>query len=58
MASKVDKIQDMTLLQFMGPDAIDVCITFTWTEDEDKTKLVDITKKFKEYCNPKKKRDL
>lgn len=54
MSSKVDKIQDMTLLQVMGPDAIDVFITFTWTEDEDKTKLVDITKKFKEYCNPKK----
>lgn len=54
MSSKVDKIQDMTLLQVMGPDAIDVFITFTWTEDDDKTKLVDITKKFKEYCNPKK----
>lgn len=48
MSSKVDKIQDMTLLQVMGPDAIDVFITFTWTEDEDKTKLVDITKKFNE----------
>lgn len=58
VASKGDKIQGMTLLHVLGPDAIDVYNTFTWTEDEDKTKLADIKKKFKEYCNPRKKRDL
>ena len=53
VASKGDKIQGMTLLHVLGPDAIDVYNTFTWTEDEDKTKLADIKKKFKEYCNPR-----
>lgn len=50
MGSKGDTIQRMTLLHVLGPDAIDVYNT--WTED--KTRLADIKKKFKEYCNPSK----
>ena len=54
VASKADKVRGKTLLHVLGPDDIDVYNTFAWTENEDKTKVADIKKKFKEYCNPRK----
>ena len=54
VARKADKVRGKTLLHVLGPDDIDVYNTFAWTENEDKTKVADIKKKFKEYCNPRK----
>lgn len=48
----------MILFYVLGLDVIDVYNIFMWIEDEDKIKLVDIKKKFKEYCNLRKKCDL
>lgn len=44
----------MILFYVLGLDVIDVYNIFMWIEDEDKIKLVDIKKKFKEYCNLRK----
>lgn len=54
VVSKGDKIQGMILFYVLGLDVIDVYNIFMWIEDEDKIKLVDIKKKFKEYCNLRK----
>ena len=46
----------MTFLHIVGPEALAVYNSFTWTEDDDKKKLDKIIDKFKNYYNPKKRK--
>ena len=52
--AKIDEVKSATLLHFAGPEALEICNTFTWTEEGDKKKIDKILEKFEEYCTPRK----
>lgn len=51
---KTDRVQAMTFLRIVGPDAVEIYNTFDWQEEEEKENLRNIMEKFEGYCNPKK----
>lgn len=44
----------MTLLQVLGPEALEVYNTFQWDSDGDENKVDKIMEKFEWYYNPRK----
>jgi len=54
LSGKDAKIQAATFLHVAGTEALKIYNTFTWDSDKDKGKVDKITKKFDEYCNPRK----
>ena len=54
LSGKDTKIQAATFLHVAGMEALEIYNTFTWDSDEDKGEVDKITKKFDEYCNPRK----
>ena len=54
LSSKGAKIQAATFLHVIGPAALEVYNTFTWSDDEDKQKIEMILPKFEAYCIPRK----
>ena len=54
LSGKEPKIQAATFLHVAGTEALEVYNTFTWENDDDKSKVNKITEKFEEYCNPRK----
>ncbi|KAK3093011.1 hypothetical protein FSP39_010012 [Pinctada imbricata] len=58
LKSQSDDIKTNTLLHVIGPDAIEIFNTFSWTEEGDSAgdnKKVDkVLAKFEKYCNPRK----
>lgn len=54
ISKKSAEIQANTLLHVIGPDALEIYNTFTWTEQGDEKNLEKIIEKFAAYCNPKK----
>ena len=53
LSSKGAKIQAATFLHVIGPAALEVYNTFTWSDDEDKQKIEMILPKFEAYCIPR-----
>ena len=47
-------MQAATFLRVAGPEALEVYNTFTWDNDDDKSKVDEISEKFDQYCNPRK----
>ena len=54
LSGKDTKVQAATFLHVAGPEALEVYNTFTWDDDDDKSKVNKITEKFDQYCNPRK----
>ena len=54
LSGKDAKVQAATFLHVAGPEALEVYNTFTWDEDNDKSKVDKISEKFDQYCNPRK----
>ena len=47
-------MQAATFLHIAGPEALEVYNTFTWDDNNDKSKVHKIIEKFDQYCNPRK----
>lgn len=57
IAEKSEKVQCATFLHVAGEDAIKVCNTFEFHEDE-RDKIDVLKQKFRNYCEPRKKPSL
>jgi hypothetical protein len=52
--AKADEpVRVAALLTVIGEEAVEVFETFEWAKDDDKDKIKEVLKKFKEYCIPR-----